>query len=424
MLVERTDLRRYDNGRYTGLVSREVRSFIAQSSSPEYAAPGDTYYDGSFYIIEATKRNSHDVKMGINESIPSSFRITSDGELVMIEDNGYPSFRSFPAFTKQKIRPGDKWQAKAERAVDPLNKGTVTKMPIYVEYQYLRDDVFNGEKVFVLSAKWATRYGISYIDFAGDAQLKGAFGSHSATMFVSAATGNALVVRDAVDETFEYADGNKISFKGTISLFTHYPPAVDRDGLIRSLARIADVKDAAANKGSESNGGGKKSSGGKSKDASDGTDSAVAGSSSAGTSGTKQPGRTKSKIESSVSKNMTVDETPAGLRLTIKNLQFKPDSAQLLPGEEERLDQIAQVLKQAREQMFLVEGHTASVGFASGEMKLSKERAHAIAEALVQRGIPAQKFICKGSGGTKPIADNSTPEGKALNRRVEITILE
>ena len=121
---------------------------------------------------------------------------------------------------------------------------------------------------------------------------------------------------------------------------------------------------------------------------------------------------------------MTVDETPAGLRLTIKNLQFKPDSAQLLPGEEERLDQIAQVLKQAREQMFLVEGHTASVGFASGEMKLSKERAHAIAEALVQRGIPAQKFICKGSGGTKPIADNSTPEGKALNRRVEITILE
>lgn len=424
MLVERTDLRRYDNGRYTGLVSREVRSFIAQSSSPEYAAPGDTYYDGSFYIMEATKRNSHDVKMGINESIPSSFRITSDGELVMIEDNGYPSFRSFPAFTKQKIRPGDKWQAKAERAVDPLNKGTVTKMPIYVEYQYLRDDVFNGEKVFVLSAKWATRYGISYIDFAGDAQLKGAFGSHSATMFVSAATGNALVVRDAVDETFEYADGNKISFKGTISLFTHYPPAVDRDGLIRSLARIADVKDAAANKGSESNGGGKKSSGGKSKDASDGTDSAVAGSSSAGTSGTKQPGRTKSKIESSVSKNMTVDETPAGLRLTIKNLQFKPDSAQLLPGEEERLDQIAQVLKQAREQMFLVEGHTASVGFASGEMKLSKERAHAIAEALVQRGIPAQKFICKGSGGTKPIADNSTPEGKALNRRVEITILE
>ncbi|WP_288603220.1 OmpA family protein [uncultured Treponema sp.] len=424
MLVERTDLRRYDNGRYTGLVSREVRSFIAQSSSPEYAAPGDTYYDGSFYIIEATKRNSHDVKMGINESIPSSFRITSDGELVMIEDNGYPSFRSFPAFTKQKIRPGDKWQAKAERAVDPLNKGTVTKMPIYVEYQYLRDDVFNGEKVFVLSAKWATRYGISYIDFAGDAQLKGAFGSHSATMFVSAATGNALVVRDAVDETFEYADGNKISFKGTISLFTHYPPAVDRDGLIRSLARIADVKDAAANKGSESNGGGKKSSGGKSKDASDSTDSAVDGSSSAGTSGTKQPGRTKPKIESSVSKNMTVDETPAGLRLTIKNLQFKPDSAQLLPGEEERLDQIAHVLKQAREQMFLVEGHTASVGFASGEMKLSKERAHAIAEALVQRGIPAQKFICKGSGGTKPIADNSTPEGKALNRRVEITILE
>ena len=44
--------------------------------------------------------------------------------------------------------------------------------------------------------------------------------------------------------------------------------------------------------------------------------------------------------------------------------------------------------------------------------------------ALVQRGIPAEQFICRGSGSTKPVADNSTPEGKAKNRRVEITILE
>ena len=73
---------------------------------------------------------------------------------------------------------------------------------------------------------------------------------------------------------------------------------------------------------------------------------------------------------------------------------------------------------------FLIEGHTASTGYEAGEMKLSKERAHSIAKALAVRGISSEHFVCKGSGGKKPIASNETPEGKALNRRVEITILD
>ena len=108
----------------------------------------------------------------------------------------------------------------------------------------------------------------------------------------------------------------------------------------------------------------------------------------------------------------------------MQNLQFKADSAELLPGEKERLDQIASILREVPESQFLVEGHTASTGNETGEIKLSGERAHAIAKELSLRGIPAEKFICKGSGSHKPVSDNSTPEGKALNRRVEITILE
>ena len=465
--IERTDVRRYDNGKYTGLVSREVRSFIAPTSVPSGGKFSDRYYDGSFFIDEATKRNSREVNLGINGAVPSSFKISSDGMLTMLVDNGYPSFRSFPSFTNQRISIGDKWQAKAERVVDPLNKGIFTKLPILVEYTYLKDELFHGEEVYVFSAQWATRYGISYWDFAGDKDLKSAQGSHKATMYVSKKSGNALVVRDMVDETFIYNDGNSYSFKGSISMFTEYPPAYDKSKLIPALQRVASVsekelKEILEKPANESNWieGEKKSIDSmKNNDFESGINSGKSNSSSAEkkiakagnqTSGAKTNGSGSGKmknqsqkkknsmdeIQSKISagknpasnskseKKVIVENTAAGIRLTMQNLNFKPDSAELLPGENERLDQIAQVLKEVPDQMFLVEGHTASVGYEKGEMKLSVERADSVATALIQRGIPREKFICKGSGGTKPIADNSTSEGKAKNRRVEITILE
>ena len=454
--IERTDVRRYDNGKYTGLVSREVRSFIAPTSVPSGGKISDRYYDGSFFIDEATKRNSREVNLGINGAVPSSFKISSDGMLTMLVDNGYPSFRSFPAFTNQRISIGDKWQAKAERVVDPLNKGIFTKLPILVEYTYLKDELFHGEEVYVFSAQWATRYGISYWDFTGDKDLKSAQGSHKATMYVSKKSGNALVVRDMVDETFIYNDGNIYSFKGSISMFTEYPPAYDKNNLIPALQRVASVSEKEIKEilekpvnesswiESEKNSSGSIEkndfeSGANSRRNNSYAEKKIAKNENQTYGAKNHPQKKKDsadEIQSKISagknsssnskseKKVIVENTAAGIRLTMQNLNFKPDSAELLPGENERLDQIAQVLKEVPEQMFLVEGHTASVGYEKGEMKLSVERANSVANALIQRGIPREKFICKGSGGTKPIADNSTQEGKAKNRRVEITILE
>lgn len=400
-LVERTDLRRYDNNKYTGLLSREVRSFIIND--------GDMY-DGSFYVDEGTRYQSASVGQGIHDSIPSRFRITSDGNLIMIEDHGYPSFRSFPAFPKEKIKIGDSWTGKAMRSVDPLNKGIPTKMPIDVLYTYIGDETVHGEDVYVFSAKWATRYGISYWDWGGDLELKSANGSHSATMYISKETGYAIVVRDAVNENFIYKDGNTVSFRGTISMFTEYPPQTDRSKIIQSLQRVALI----------------------SKEEAEGLRNAEGIQNTDGLPNANGLANVKDEPKipsaqvafSSNDSDIKVESTNAGIRLTIQNLQFKPDSAELLPGEEQRLDKIAQVLKEAGNNQFLVEGHSADTGFEKGEMKVSAERAHAIAEALSRRGISASRFITKGSGAHKPIADNSTPEGRAINRRVEITILE
>lgn len=378
-LVERTDLRRYDNGRYIGLLSREVRSFINQDEHPKYK----NFYQGDFYVLEKTKRNSFEVTLGINEAIPSSFTISEDGNLTMIEDNGFPSFRSFPTFPKDKIKIGDKWNATAERAVDPLNKGIITRLPIYIQYQYTGDGKYHDEDIFILKAQWATRYGISYFDSQGDRELKSAMGSHKADIYVSKKTGCALLVRDIVDETFVYQDGNKINFQGFITLFTEYPPAVDREIIIPSLNRIAKNNDDKPDDDTQ-----------------------------------------KDFFKDKDVPDISYENTNRGIRLTIQNLQFKPNSSELLPGEENRLNQIAKVLKQAKNSMFLVEGHTASTGNISGEKQLSVERAYTIATELIKRGISAEKFIYKGSGSSKPIASNETPEGMAKNRRVEITILE
>ena len=419
--IERSDLRLYKNGRYVGLQSKIVSAFII----PSWTDKG-LVYEGDFFVDQDTNRNKAQVALGIHEAIPSSFIINSDGNLTMLVDNGYPSFRSFPTFTSRKIQKGDIWEAKAMRAVDPLSKGIITKMPIYVRYTYTGDDNYNGEPVYLISAEWATRYNMggttTYVDWGGDKELNYAQGSHKATIIVSKATGAALVIRDTVDETFVYKDGNKYQYKGTISLFTEYPPAIDRSRLIAALKKMDLLDDEEAEKLLQRP---------VAKDDAIASDAKkTSGKSSSAKDTAAKTEKLKKQIEEHQTKSakvtapISVDNTEAGIRLIIQNLQFKADSAELLPGEEKRLDQIAEILRLAEGAQFLIEGHTASTGYEAGEMKLSKERADSIAAALSTRGIGSERFICKGSGGKKPIASNDTVEGKALNRRVEITILD
>lgn len=410
VMVERTDLLRYDNGKYTGLLSREVQSYIANEG---VQADGARLYDGNFYVVEDTKHDKRKVRSGIHEAIDSAFKLTADGELIMIKDNGYPSLRSFPSYSKKAVKPGDSWVAKGERAVDPQNNGTVTRMPILVEYSYLRDDVYNGEDVYVLAAKWATRYGkaggTAYTDPDGDPQLRAANGSHNATVIISKRVGNALVIKDIADETFSYADGSTVRLKGTISFFTRYPPAYNSSSVIET-ARAQDILLADKGKADRKTGGNNLGKNG-------------GGAGQGGDRG-KTGGAGKGEATVPPADDTNITETDKGLKLVMRNLHFKSDSAELLPGEEKRLDKIAQILKAAPDSQYLVEGHTADTGNPAGEQKLSEERAFAIAQALVKRGIKAEQFICKGLGARQPAADNSTREGKAANRRVEITILK
>ncbi len=523
--MERTNLRRYENGRYVGLSNREVRSFIT---------PGlDGVYDGNFYVVEKTLRNQASTFAGIYDAIPAKFRLGTDGKMEMKEDNGYPTFRSFPSFPAEKIKPGDTWTSRAERSVDPLNQGVFTRLKIEVLYNFIGEEIYNGQAVYRIGAMWQTNYGMNWRDPNGDPDLKKARGGHKAEILVLKSTGAPLLIIDNVDESFEFAGGKNVQLKGKISLFVEFPPAIDRGTLIPALGEIASVSDSfsealsldseglgsgsaskeeialasldssvpsgsesekerieqnlsvledveksraelasfsppasekigsdgnpldGTNEGENGLGGNRENQsglalGGENRGDKNGTSSESnnlesdkttrrneilsmldSGIGSNGSSNESRNAQNENSSASSDSENqkspkndMVVEQTNAGIRLSVRNLRFKADSSELIAGESSRLDEIAHVLALVPGGKFLVEGHTARVGDITDEQALSEERAKVVAQELSRRGVSADSFICRGWGGSKPIAPNTNERGKAQNRRVEITILE
>ena len=122
--------------------------------------------------------------------------------------------------------------------------------------------------------------------------------------------------------------------------------------------------------------------------------------------------------------NTSVRETDEGLTISISNIQFLANSSELPDKEKAEIAEIAKILKSIPGKKILVTGHTALAGTEQERLRTSRERAQAVADYLIQLGArKASEIVVRGYGSEKPIASNSTPEGMALNRRVEITLL-
>jgi outer membrane protein OmpA-like peptidoglycan-associated protein len=106
--------------------------------------------------------------------------------------------------------------------------------------------------------------------------------------------------------------------------------------------------------------------------------------------------------------------------LVLEGVNFETNKAVLLPDAMQILDRVAASLIAHPDVKVEVGGHCDAVGSDAYNLKLSERRAKAVRDYLAKKGVPAEQLTSKGYGETQPIADNSTPEGRAKNRRVEL----
>ena len=123
-----------------------------------------------------------------------------------------------------------------------------------------------------------------------------------------------------------------------------------------------------------------------------------------------------------IAKIAAVKDDDRGMVITLQGeVLYATGKADLKPGAMAKLDQIADALR-GKEQPMVVYGFTDNVGTRDFNMDLSQRRANSVRDYLVQKGIPRDLITAEGKGPDNPISDNSSIEGRAANRRVEIVV--
>ena len=111
-----------------------------------------------------------------------------------------------------------------------------------------------------------------------------------------------------------------------------------------------------------------------------------------------------------------------GKVMRLVNIQFEFGSADLTQDSEEGINMLAAFLESHPDIHVELAGHTDDVGSDAYNLKLSKERAEVVRQALISKGIAEERLSAKGYGSKKPIVSNSNDEYRAMNRRTEMIV--
>lgn len=401
-IVERSDFSRYFDDRYADHVYREGRGY--------FDSEADSTLSGEVYILEESLHDASFSSRAVAEALPAALRRSADGGFDVAREAGFPSLRGLEPRPPEGWQPGQKWTAPTSYAFRMDASPGYALIAILVEYSQGQETLLAGERVTQVHARFALRYTASsprlpVLDAAGLASLQG---SHELDLFLDA-QGSLVYVRDRFDELLAMAKGPSERRRGFSLAFFRGLAQPDRGAEIAAVEAAGNAgKDSAPSSPQEPLAGGD-----------EGLRSTGPGELIAG-----ENGSLLDDASPLTAARVDLLPTDGGLVFRVRDLAFAPDSDDLLPSEGRRLDALYQALAALPGRSFLVEGHSASVGKPAGELELSARRAKRVVDELVGRGLAASRFIYRGLGSAKPIAPNDTEEGRAKNRRVEITLLE
>ncbi len=362
-VLSRVDEEVYINGRHAG--STEILNRIAMAVTD--AAP-----DGSWGLlagsVDTSERKKADSVYILSETYATEYRRDRLGRYAIDPKYLMPIVRDVPSFPDRALKPGDTWNAPGEERQDFSLLGIPDPyaFPIEVKYEFVGPVERGGKSLLLIEASYTVFLRPSPPRAHAKLYPIQITGYSNQSIYWDPSIGQPAAYEELFDFIYDWSDGNRGEFKGTAGSELVLSAAMDR-------------------------------------------------------------GSVKTDLEKAVSgmPNVSVRDDEAGVTISIEDIQFEADSAQLKPSEKAKIDRIAELLKRYPDRDILVAGHAAAAGYAEGRQPLSEERAKVVAERLIALGArKADRIRAVGLGDSKPIADNATEAGRGRNRRVEITILE
>jgi len=129
------------------------------------------------------------------------------------------------------------------------------------------------------------------------------------------------------------------------------------------------------------------------------------------------------KIDSAFTVNIPLQPIEKGATIVLKNIFFETGKFKLQSESKSELDKLVSLLNDNPNLKIQIDGHTDNVGQEKDNLLLSTNRAKSVVGYLLNKSISTQRLSYKGFGSTKPVADNTTENGRALNRRTELSII-
>ena len=284
-----------------------------------------------------------------------------------------PVVRGVPLFPEGEVAVGGTWTAPGEEAHDLRRSYGIAEpvhFPIQVHYTYVGPREEGGKSLQEIGIRYSVFHRLDNLGRASGRVPVRITGESEQTFLWDPRRGQPDSYQETFDFIFVLANGQVVEYRGQSKGRFVESVALDKEKAVREIRRQLDDRGV--------------------------TDTSV-----------------------------RADKE--GVTLALQNIQFDPNSFELLAGEKTKLRAIGEILARYSDRDLEVSGHTARAGSytEAQHQELSELRARVVADYLLSIGaVKADQLTTRGYGYRKPLADNATEAGRRVNRRVEITILE